>query len=164
MRDTGAAHATDDSPAVRNEVYRLIAPGAFRIDATAFEKRKAMPHLHSELGLYKIAWFLHFRYIARHIVSRSDRLLVVAAQIGTKRRRGAFHNAVDDVVQQVNPCRAYRVAFWPSPSDPCLWLADYCTWALQRDWELGDATALNLVRRNVTSNMDMWSWGTKYYY
>jgi hypothetical protein len=26
----------------------------------------------------------------------------------------------------------------PHMSDPCLQVADYCTWAIQRKWERGD--------------------------
>jgi len=36
--------------------------------------------------------------------------------------------AVDDVVHQVSPCHSYRVAFWSMESDPCVQVADYCTW------------------------------------
>ena len=46
----------------------------------------------------------------------------------------AFHQAVDEVVLQVAPCSSYRVASWPMVSDPCLQVADSCTWAIQRKW------------------------------
>ncbi len=157
-------HATDDPPHIRNEIFSLLSASSFRADATIFEKRKAYPRIQTGLDLYKLAWFMHFKYVAPRIAAKPDRLFVVAAQIGTKRRRGHFHSAVGDVVQQVAPCRAYRVAFWPAASDPCLQVADYCTWAIQRDWERADPSYHNLIRAQVHSNKDMWSWGTTYYY
>jgi hypothetical protein len=104
-------HASYDPQAVRDEVFALLHTSSFRVDATILEKRKAQPHLQSERGLYKMAWFLHFKYVAPQIADRTDRLFVTAASLGTKKKRAAFHAAVDDVVHQVSPCHSYRVAF-----------------------------------------------------
>jgi hypothetical protein len=49
-------HATEDAQAVGDEVFRVLDPLRFRIDATIFEKRKALPRLHSEEAFYKLAW------------------------------------------------------------------------------------------------------------
>jgi hypothetical protein len=35
------------------------------VDATILEKSKAQPHLREEAHLYKRAWYLHFKYLAR---------------------------------------------------------------------------------------------------
>lgn len=56
-------HATDDTPAVREAVFELLSRSEIRIDATVLEKRKAEPHLRSELALYKMGWFLHFKHV-----------------------------------------------------------------------------------------------------
>lgn len=71
---------------------------------------------------------------------------------------------MQSVVQQVTPCHRYRVAFWPASSDPCLQAADYCTWAVQREWERGDAAYLNLLRSKLYSNYDIWAPGRQLYY
>lgn len=129
------------------------------MDATVLEKRKAEPHLQNELGLYKMGWFLHFKYVA----TSQDRLLVVAASLGTKKTRRLFGDAVDDVVRQVSPAR-HRVAFWAADSDPCIQVADYCSWAVQRSWERGDSSFLNLLGNKVATNKDIWATGTTYQY
>jgi hypothetical protein len=157
-------HASPDPQAVRDEVFDLLDGADFRVDATIFEKRKAQPHLQSETGLYKIAWFLHFQYVAPQIATKADRLFVVAASLGTKKERGLFHNAVDDVVQQVSPCRSYRVAFWPMESDPCLQVADYCTWAIQRKWEGNDPRSYELIKSKIASEFEVWAGGSTHYY
>jgi hypothetical protein len=63
-----------------------------RIDATALEKRKAQPHLHDEQALYKMGWFLHMGFVAPIVATSQDKLLVVAASIGTKKTRELFGN------------------------------------------------------------------------
>jgi Protein of unknown function (DUF3800) len=158
-----AFHANDDGPVVRNEVYSLLMRWPFRVDATVLEKSKAQPHLQSDLALYKMGWYLHFKYIAPLVVTSQDRLSVIAASLGTKRTRGLFTTAVDDVVRQVSPAR-YRVASWKSDSDVCLQIADYCCWAIQRSWERGDSGPLGLIQTKIASNTDIWAMGTTHYY
>lgn len=67
-------------------------------------------------------------------------------------------------VFQVSPVASYRVAFWPAETDPCLQVADYCTWALQRKWERGDERSYELIRAKIRSEYDVWKTGTTYYY
>jgi hypothetical protein len=133
------------------------------VDATILEKSKAQPHLRDEAHLYKMAWYLHFKYLARHI-DVSDRLFVAASSLGTKKARGALHTAVDDVVRQFSPCRSHRVAFWPADSDPCLQVADYCTWAIQRKWERADERSYALIAPKIRSEFDVWQLGKTEYY
>jgi hypothetical protein len=157
-------HASYDPQAVRDEVFDLLKASQFRVDATIFEKSKAQPSLQDDRELYKLAWFLHFKYVAPKIVDRNDRLFVAASSLGTKKRRGIFHRAVDDVVHQVSPCRRYRVAFWPTASDPCLQVADYCTWAIQRKWERRDTRSYNLISDKIATEFDVWAIGSRHYY
>jgi hypothetical protein len=157
-------HATEDPQAIRDEVFDLLKRSDFRVDATILEKRKAQPHLQSERALYKMAWYLHFKYVAPRVARRDDRLFVVAASLGTKKKRSAFHQAVDDVVHQVSPCRSHRVAFWSMESDPCLQVADYCTWAIQRKWERDDSRSYDLIRDKIRSEKDIWRSGHTHYY
>jgi hypothetical protein len=157
-------HASDDPQAVRDEVFDLLRVRDFRIDATIFEKSKAFPRLQSDRALYKLAWYLHFKYVGRDIVASTDRVFVVASSLGTKRRRGIFHRAVDDVVLQVSPSGRYRVAFWPAASDPCLQVADYCTWAIQRKWERKDVRSYDLIKSKIRTEFDVWAVGPTHYY
>lgn len=156
-------HATDDPPAARAAIFAMLMRAQIRIDATVLEKRKAQCHLHNDLELYKMGWYLHFKYVGPQIVTSQDRLSVVAASLGTKKTRTAFNEAVDDVVRQASPSR-YRVAFWKADSDPCLQVADYCCWAIQRSWEQGDQGPLSLMQSKVRSNTDIWARGSTYYY
>jgi hypothetical protein len=157
-------HATEDPQAIRDEVFSLLGNLEFRVDATILDKPKARPHLRDEKQLYKMAWFLHFKHVARRIATAEDRLFVAASSLGTKKARHAFHAAVDDVVRQVSPCRSHRVAFWPADSDPCLQVADYCTWAIQRKWERQDERSHALIAPKICSEYDVWQIGDVTYY
>ena len=158
-------HATEDSQAVRDRVFQLLAGHDFRVDATILEKRKTQPHLASDNErFYKMAWFLHFRYVAKEIVeSADDELLVLAAQIGTKKRRKAIRLAISDVVSQSTPCK-WQVAFWGADSDPCLQVADYCCWAIQRKHERQDTRSYDLIADRIASEFQPFSGGPTVYY
>jgi hypothetical protein len=157
-------HAATDPQEVRDDVFALIAASKIRVDFTLFEKSKAQSHLQSKSSLYKMAWYLHLKYVAPRVVRKDDRLLVVAASMGTAKDRGRFLQAVEDVVQQVSPCRDHQVAFWRDESEPCLWVADYCAWAIQRKYERSDDRSYVLIEHLVKSRFDAWSIGPTHYY
>ncbi len=156
-------HATEDPQPVRDEVFALLAGMDCSVDATILEKSKAQEHLKDQAQLYKMAWYLHFKKLVWHM-SSSDRLFVAASSLGTKKARHALHAAVDEVVLQLSPCNSHRVAFWPADSDPCLQVADYCTWAIQRKWERNDERSHALIAAKIRSEFDVWQRGTEHYY
>ncbi len=135
-------HATEERQVLRDRIFALIereGPEGMRIDASIFNKSKVAPHLQeNELSFYQTAWYLHLKFVAPQIATSGDELLVIAAALGTKSKRAAFHLAVQNVVSQVAENSKYRTAFWPASADPCLQIADYCCWAIQRKWEQND--------------------------
>lgn len=158
-------HATDDSHDVRLRVFDELAKHSIRVDTVILDKPKAQPQTHwSEATFYKYAWFYHFKYVAPLIVTKTDELFVVAAAIETKKKRQAFHRAVAGVVAQVAPVSAFNTAFWPASGEPCLQVADYFSWAMQRKWERGDDTWHKLIAPQVRTEFDLWAHGTTTYY
>jgi len=129
-------HATEDPQPVRDEVFALLAG------------------MNCSVDFKKLVWNM----------SSSDRLFVAASSLGTKKARHALHAAVDEVVLQLSPCNSHRVAFWPADSDPCLQVADYCTWAIQRKWERNDERSHALIAPKIHSEFDVWQRGTEHYY
>lgn len=161
----GKLHASTDAQIVRDEVFALLAKADFRIDATILEKAKAEPHMHrTNERFYKYAWFYHFKYVAPRVLGPKDELFLSAASVGTKARGGAFREAIEDVAQQVSPALDHRVVFWPSASDPCLQVADYCTWAIQRKWERGDPRSFELICDKVKTEFNLFEFGRKSYF
>lgn len=164
----GELHASTDAQAVRDRVFDLItANGRLRIDATILDKPKAEPKVRpDDVRFYKYGWYYHFKYVAPKLgIAKEDDVLLTAASLGTARKRKAFREAVDEVVSQIIvPPQKYRLAFWSAASDPCLQVADYCCWAIQRKWELGDDRSYQLIRPLIATEYDLWSVGRRTFY
>ncbi|HEY8358667.1 MAG TPA: DUF3800 domain-containing protein [Ramlibacter sp.] len=158
-------HATTDAQSVRDAVFATICKHDFKIQATIMEKSKAMPRVReSEASMYKYGWFYHFQHAFAPHIEKDDELLITAATIGTKAAQKAFTKSVNDVVQQHVPRHQWATSFWPSASDPCLQVADYCTWAIQRKWERDDSRSYALIADRITRERDLWQHGAKHYY
>lgn len=75
--------------------------------------------------------------------------------------------AVNDVVQQTIRRNQWTTVFAPAQTDPCLQIADYCTWAIQRKWESvnqRDDRSYKLIKDKIDYEFDFWEKGrTKYY-
>ncbi|MCA3740692.1 DUF3800 domain-containing protein [Phenylobacterium sp.] len=158
-------HACNDSQTVRDAVFQRIADHKFSIQATVMEKTKAQPHIRADRPqFYKTGWYFHFRHGAARQLSQRDEVLITTASIGNKRERLSFQSAVDDVMQQTVKVKKWATDFWPAGSDPCLQVADYCAWAIQRKWERGDVRSYNLIKDRITYEYDLWARGTEHHY
>jgi len=162
-------HATSDKPHVRERVYNIIANHDLRFDATLLDKKKAYPTTYKDmLYFYKLAWYLHFQYVAREIADARDELLVVASSLQIKRKitttKAAVHEAVAEVVNQVSPTVTCQCAFTPAKSDPCLQIADYMTWAIQRKHEMGDEGPYELIEHQIDSEFQPFKRGSETYF
>lgn len=160
-----AFHASHDPRPVRQRVFELLQRHDFRIDATLLEKSKARPHVRrDEPTFFRFAWYYHFSYVADRLVTPEDEVAVCAAAIDTNRTKAHFKSAVNDVAQQVLPRTRWSVAFPLSATDPCLQVADYCAWAIQRKWERQDTSAYDMIADKIASEFDLWKSGTTHYY
>ena len=149
-------HATTDQQVVRDGVFALLAAHDFRVDSTIFEKSKAKPEVRrTDDQFYKLALYLHMKHVAPAVAQPSDELFVVGASLGTKKRRSLFHAAINDVVRQVAATTAHKAACWDCTSDPCLQVADYCAWVIQRKWESGDPRSHVANDTSPSSNTGM---------
>lgn len=158
-------HATSDLQEVRNRVFAVLAKQPMRIDATVLKKCKAQPQTRvSDDRFYKIAWYYHFRHVGPQIARQADKMLITAAALGTKRTRAAFKESVNETVQQVLPRERWEVAFHESCKDPLLWVADYCSWAIQKKWEHADTRAYDLIKSKIKTEYDLFAPGPKEYY
>lgn len=158
-------HASYDRQDVRDEVFKLIAASNIRIDATILDKRKTQPHLvQNPVRFYKQAMFMHFKYVVPRVTNRSDELLVVASSLQIKKKKGVIAEAVEDVIDQVAHARRHVTAFHQANTDPCLQLADYATWAIQRRFEMNDDRSYDLIKHLVASEFQPFKYGSKTYY
>lgn len=162
-------HASEDRQAVRDKVFALIRQTDIRIHATVMEKSKAIPRIReSKERFYQYGWFYLFKYIANKIVSKDYELMVTTASMGTKKGQATFTACVNDVLQQTVPLtrEQWKTSFCPAAADPCLQIADYCAWAIQRKWESGgkDKRSYDLIANQISYEYDLWAHGTKHHY
>ena len=149
----------------RQYVFATLSGHDFRVDATILEKCKAQTQTRvTDERFYKTAWYLHMKYVAPIVARAGDRLLVVSASLGTKKKRSAMDDGARDVIKQVSPTIQVRTTSWNCFSDPCLQVADYCCWANARKWEAGDERSYNLIKTKIRSEFDVWRSGTVSYY
>lgn len=158
-------HATTDAQPVRDRVYAEIMKHDFNFQATICEKSKAQPQVTvSKSRFYKYPWFYHFKHGIAPKLTKGDTLVVTTASIGTKKERATYTNALRDVVNQSAPHVSWVVDFRPAMADHMLQVADYCAWALQRQWERDDSRSLDIIKDRMTYSYDLWAHGTKHYY
>lgn len=161
----GAFHATKDRQVIRDRVFDLLKAHEFRIDATILEKRKVFPRVtQEEETFYRYAWFYHMSYVAPRVAKRPDELMVIASSIGTKGKFMNFRYAVQEVTRQTSTAGNIRVDMWQAAVEPCLQVADYCCWAIQRKWERGDYRSYNLIQPKILSEYDLLARESNVYY
>ena len=159
-------HATHDYQHVRDRVFASIRRQDFRIDATVVEKRKTAHHLRATEGrFYKQILFLHLKHALATVVRPGDEILVVCAALGTRREREGHLRNLQDIIDQTQPPDSrVRYAFWPAAIEPCLRVADYCSWAINRKWERGDDRSYILIKDKVATEFDAFARGARFYY
>lgn len=127
-------HAKNDSPATRAEVFDLIRKQAPRIDTTFLLKGRAYDSIKSAgpARLYKMAWYLHFKEIARRVANPGDTLYVIIGSLQTHNKRDAIRHALEDVCAQVARGRTIVPCIWDAQTSWGIQVADYALWAVQR--------------------------------
>lgn len=160
-------HASEDKQQVRTEVFNLLQRAHFSIQATIMEKSKAQPKVRpTEERFYHYAWYYHFKYALKKIVPKESEVLVTTAKVKANKKQAAFTHAVNDSIQQLLPRDRWATHFCYSAQDPCLQIADYCAWAIQKKWESGsaDLRSYDLIKDKINHEVDMWSHGREHYY
>lgn len=162
----GVFHASRDRQAVRDDVFDVLVGQNVRVDVTLLEKRKAQPQLReSDQRFYKYAWLYHLRHVLAQVCRRGDTVHLVLSDIGTKKMRSAFREAVEDVVpQSCPPGVRYEVRYWKNAVDECLQAADYYLWAVGRHREGGDPRSYDLIHHLLKSEFDLFARGDTRYY
>ncbi len=157
-------HAASDRQEVRDYVFESIAGFDFRVDATILEKRKTVERYRCDVSeFYRLAWWFHLKYVGQ-AVHRDDKVLLVAASLGERKKKQAFSDAFDAVALQTVSHADFHTAFWHDATDPCLQVADYCGWAIQRQWERHDDRSYALIEHKIASEFDAFRLGSKLFY
>lgn len=158
-------HATADKQHVRDRVYEVIRKHDFSVQATIMEKSKAHESIRaSRPHFYKTGFFHHFKNGVTPLVPNSSEAFLTTACLGSRKERAAFQDAVSDVVRQTRKQGSWTTDFVPSQANPCLQVADYCAWAIQRKWERDDTRSYDLIKDRITYEYDLWRNETVHHY
>ena len=126
-------HAKNDSWATRKQVLSLINNHNPRFDATFLRKENAYPNIKraGKTRLYKMAMYLHVKYLCQRVFKSDDSIYLVVANIGTSALRAAAQEGLRDIASQMP--QDIVLCCWDAASSWGLQSADYLLWALQRE-------------------------------
>lgn len=158
-------HATEDANSIRDGVYQFLALQNFRIDITLLEKSKAHPETReTQEKFYKYDWNCHFAHVGAELIAGKDEISITAAALGTKKGQAVYTAAVNDVVQQTIKRQQWATFFPRAVAEPCLQVADYCAWAVQRKWERGETKWYERISAKIHTEYDVWGSETHRFY
>jgi len=158
-------HACTDAQVVRDAVFDTIGQSHFTVQATIMEKSKAQPQIRATRPrFYQYGWYYHFKFGTAREIGKDAETLITTASIGTKKERKSFEEPIADVMRQTITPKKWRTDFCPAAADPCLQVADYCAWAIQRKWERADDRSYVLIKNRITYEYDLWARGTQHFY
>jgi len=161
-------HAAEDNQATRNRVFDIVRGnlGGVRVDALVVEKCKTGPAMRAEEQFYPRMLGCLLDYILKqHDLSLYREVIVFTDTLPVQKRRTALEKAVKTTLAAVLPSTArYRLLHHASKSNLDLQIADYCTWAIYRKWNSGDARSYQHIQSAVTSEFDIFRTSTTRYY
>ncbi len=149
VRLPSGLHAKNDHHKTRERVFQLIHKHAPRVDVTLLLKERAYAGVKRKIEdndtyLYRLAWFLHFHYQAKYVLNRSDKVYVVAATLGTGKKKKAVREALEEVCAQFS-WLDLTLCTWDSASSWGLQVADYALWTVQRRLVKGECAHYKTV-------------------
>lgn len=145
-------HCYDDSWAVRNAVFDLIATGLdrMRIDCLIVEKSRIAPAGQDVTHFYPaMLGHLLNRIVPMELnVAGTEAMIVITDAIPVKKKWRAVEKAIQSALAASHPVR-YRILHHQSRSHYGLQIADYCCWALFRKWQKGESLWYDRIKPAV---------------
>ena len=158
-----AFHAKDDHPEIRAKVFELLLTLDFKFYAVVKDMRKVLRYVESRnlmSARYRYdpneLYDLTVRMLFKQRLHQVDRYTITFARRGSsdrtealqtelERTRQAFlekHRMVHESTLEIRPAYPWE--------QPCLQIADYCLWALQRCYEKHEARFLHSLWPKVS--------------
>lgn len=167
-RDIQAFHAAEDKQAHRDAVVSLLAGhDAWQYAAIVVEKAKVYPPLREPHRFYPRFASMVLRFIFRgHVEAGTGTVLIFTDALPIRKEREAAEKAIKLA------CRAAldrRIRFESyhhhRASNAWIQAADYCSWAVFRKWEQGDARTYDQLRARLAAReLDVLRHGTTTHY
>lgn len=151
-------HCRDDSYDTRTAFFALVHDHVEDFNATLLCKENAYGYVKSrgDMHLYRMAWYLHIKYLVERYGAIADRFHVVVGSFNTRKRAREARTAIYDVCKQF-PVDIV-VSVWDAHSTIGLQAADYCLWALYQKIK-GKPTWHDKYVSSVQTRSTFYPWG-----
>ena len=127
------------------------------VDSIIVEKQRVDKALHSDEHFYpKVLGTLLREILQQYPLSEFTEVLVFTDSLPVQRKRGAVEKGVKRTLAAMLPVSVrYRVLHHASKSNLDLQIADYCTWAIYRKWNIQDARSFQRIKTAVRREWDV---------
>ncbi len=155
-------HASEDTQAVRNQVFGTIAKlDNIRVNYLIAEK-KTHPNYQNDT-FYTLLGSALVKYLLRvHQSSPYEKVIIIFDQALTKKEQGNFLKAVKPTLKKIGT--PYAIYFHRTMSDFNGQIADYCAWAKYVALERGEMRPLEQLAKVPQETFDIFNSGTTHYY
>ncbi|MDO8511853.1 MAG: DUF3800 domain-containing protein [bacterium] len=151
MEERGYFHASEDTQAVRDQVFSIIVKPdhQMRIDSVIAQKNKANPRFHQQpVELYMKMGEALLKYSFNRATWQGyDHVVLVFSSIFDKKKRGVLKQTFKSLIKQYAKT-SFALYFHDSKFDLCNQAVDYFGWAIYRKWESGDSRSYDIVQQN----------------
>lgn len=163
-----AFHAKDDHPDIRSKVFELLLTLDFKFYAVVKDMRSVLRYVQNR-NLMNLGYRYHpnelydltVRMLFEKRLHKEDHYHITFARRGKSDRTAALMKQLEQTRQgflvehgmKHEPTLKLQPAY--PKEQPCLQIADYCLWALQRCYELHEARFLNALWSKVSMIHDV---------
>jgi hypothetical protein len=163
-----AFHAKDDHPEIRSKVFELITTFDFKFYAVIKDLRKVRKYVerrNQSDPAYRYhpneLYDLTVRMLFRERLHKDEHCRVVFARRGKSDRTAALRHQLEETrrrfLEQRGITSATTLDLMPAYpwEEPCIQVADYCLWAVQRCYEKHEARFLRAIWPKVSLIKDV---------
>jgi len=157
-------HATNNTQATRDRVYRIINDTQPPVTARVFylDKRFAHPSKHTGSAMMTLVGSAIAKWFDSAFEGDCDRIVLIFDSVLTGSQQRAFKAAIKPVLKARKV--PFLLAFRPVKSEPCGEVADYIAWAWLRQLERGDLRPQGQLSRARIEAFNLFRNGTRRYY
>lgn len=148
-------HCSADNWHVRRKVFGVLGeyPETMRTDYLVIEKRCVPTALRSASAFYAaMLGRLLRKVVLAELATGTTEIITITDTIPVGRKRRAVEKAARLTLSRTLPgAGAYRILHHASRSHYGLQVADYCCWAAQRKWQMGEEAWMSQLQPTVRS-------------
>ena len=174
-------HATEDSQAVRDEVFSFLESlgNSFEVRSIIAQKNKVHPSLYKEIsikkggkivtrntgmGLYRQLCDTLLNYIFRGRDGSVEKIVVVLGSLYNGDKKKVLMKALKQNLKSYFPHIPFEIYIHQTCADLNCQLADYCCWAISVNYERDEERPFKSIESQVKSVFDIFKSGTHIHY